>query len=150
MNGCSAGENKKGFWNDAGLHVTQQLQSNGTGTSALLRGEETQVAAASIVLGTWICSWKGKQFFEEENLAKIECHVPHGYRHWGGRGGKKEMGGKLKSFSLCNRKFSPASTPCAPLNLFLGSVPKPSKADMGTTWGELRDEILPGWCKYLH
>lgn len=56
VDGGSAGEYQEGLWDYAGLHVTQQLQTNGAAALGGMRGEEAEMAAPSISVRTWVGS----------------------------------------------------------------------------------------------
>lgn len=56
VDGGSAGEHEEGLWNNAGLHVTQQLQANGAAALGRAGCEEAQVAASPISVCTRVSS----------------------------------------------------------------------------------------------
>lgn len=53
---CVAGEEQEGLGDDASAHVCDELQANGTATLNTLRLVEAEVAAAAIILCTWVCT----------------------------------------------------------------------------------------------
>lgn len=49
------GEEQEGLRDDACLHVRNKLKANGTATLHTLWLVQAEVAAASVVLRTWVC-----------------------------------------------------------------------------------------------
>ena len=57
VDGGPAGEHEEGLGDDAGLHVTQQLQADGAAALGGAGREEAQVAAASVPVRTRVGPW---------------------------------------------------------------------------------------------
>lgn len=53
-----AGKQQEGLGYDAGPHVCDELQTDGTAALNTQGLVEAEVAAAAVVLGTWVCPWK--------------------------------------------------------------------------------------------
>lgn len=56
VDGGPAGEDQEGLWDDARLHVTQQLQADGAAALGGTGGVEAQMAAPSIAICTGVGS----------------------------------------------------------------------------------------------
>jgi hypothetical protein len=58
MDGRSAGEHQEGLRDNAGLHVTQQLQADGAAALGGMGCEEAQVAAPPVPICARVGSWR--------------------------------------------------------------------------------------------
>lgn len=70
-----AGEEQEGLGDDARPHVRDELQADGTAALHSLRLVEAEVAAAAVILRTWVGTWGGGGATGESGPVYIQVNI---------------------------------------------------------------------------